>query len=357
MNYAKNTALCFGLMIFLLLVQTAAQDQSEQTGGEEKEPETQTVSADKPPPADKPDNDQPPSATAEKNTQIIERLYESLEKNMREENYDLAVSDIEQLVGLDPENKEYLELKSQIYYIRGGLYFMGGDYESALSEFDVSIQTLENTDALEARAKVYLFAEKWDRALADAETALALNPKLAMARSIISGVHFYREDYKKSIVYADAALQLDADDLLALEFRGASYAYLEKPALALTDLSRVLKKQPDNQNALTHRMIVYSDLNNWKAAREDAHHVLQLDADSALGYVYRAFANFSLKENYMLIISDFNRVEKLAPELMSSAVYTLRAGAYRMVGEDQKAAADDKKSEEMRLKEKGDNEQ
>ena len=295
---------------------------------------------------------------AETKDEKIERLLENLNKNIDEDQIDAAISNIEYLLLLAPSNKDFIELKSNLFYIRGGRFFEAGDYDKALQDFDVSIETNEkNADLFEARAKVYLFKEDFEKASADAKTAIRLEPKISHAYAVLSGSYFSKEEFAKSIDAANLALKRDKNDLLALEYRGASYASLEKNNLALKDLNRVLKNQPENLNALIHRMFSYSGLENWKATRDDANAILKMQDDFAPAYALRASANMVLKGNLKLVISDFNMTEQLNPELMTSDNYELRAIAYRQIGMIAEAERDEKKSKEMRLKEKEGNEQ
>ena len=86
---------------------------------------------------------------------------------------DLAISDFDQALKLDPQNAEP-------FYDRGSAYFQKGNYDRALQEYDEAIKLKPDyVDAYNNRGDVYYQKGDVDRALQDVDKAVNLDPKQA----------------------------------------------------------------------------------------------------------------------------------------------------------------------------------
>ena len=104
---------------------------------------------------------------------------------------DRAISDIEKIIELDPDNSEVRITIGEAYLVRGIAHFQGGNYDRAIADLERAIE-LENSaaDLKEAAAYAYLrrgvsHAEggDHDRAIADFNRAVEIEPENSRVRN------------------------------------------------------------------------------------------------------------------------------------------------------------------------------
>lgn len=90
-------------------------------------------------------------------------------------DYDSAVADCNQAIGLDPEN-------AYPYELRGTAYHGKGEYDSAIKDFDRAIVLdPKNAYPYELRGAAYLGKRDYNSAIKDFDKAIILDPKNATA--------------------------------------------------------------------------------------------------------------------------------------------------------------------------------
>jgi len=97
------------------------------------------------------------------------------EAYFRKENYRQALADLNRAIQLNPDNKGGLAVIP--YFIRASIYFQEGSFSSAITDYSQVIQFLPDaTGPYVDRGYCYLQTGDYDRAAADIDTALRLDP-------------------------------------------------------------------------------------------------------------------------------------------------------------------------------------
>ena len=109
------------------------------------------------------------------------------------ERYEKASGDIHKLIQLNPEPWFYYFQRGHAYSERGKIYIEKGDFERAIADFNTLIQLNPNrADAYNHRGVAYGSKGDFDRAIADFDKAIELDPRLKNAHNN-RGVAFSRK--------------------------------------------------------------------------------------------------------------------------------------------------------------------
>jgi tetratricopeptide (TPR) repeat protein len=220
------------------------------------------------------------------------------------------------------------------------------DYQEALKHYDGAIDpTHPDAAALFRRAIAEHGLGLTDRALADFDKAIGLDPKNHMAYLGRGALLAQRtRNYRRAIGDFDRTLQLEPRNLTALIARGDAYSQIGEFGRALDDLDRAVALEPKHTHPLVVRGLVHSRegkpllaMRDYDAALKlndqepfalmnraalnagDGKHGLairDLDASiaandkNALAFYNRGYAHFSLGE-YAAAIADYDAALKL----------------------------------------------
>jgi len=133
---------------------------------------------------------------------------------------------------------------SLAYYNRGIAYFKKSQYDRAIADFDQAIQLDPNsTFALNNRGTAYARKGRFDRAIADFDQAIRLNTNYAITY-INRGSAFARKgQYDRAIEDFDQALRLDPNDASAIANRKMAMQLKGSSAGAVSGVASARKKQ------------------------------------------------------------------------------------------------------------------
>src|ERR1041384_3873173 len=125
-----------------------------------------------------------------------------------------ASGDIHKLIQLDPEPWFYWFRRGVANDERGAAYGQKGDLDRAIADFDRAIQIEPNlADAYNNRGAAYGLKGDVDRAIADFDTAIQLNPRL-------KGAHYHRGlTYKLKGDQARARADFDKEEQLYPDYK------------------------------------------------------------------------------------------------------------------------------------------
>jgi len=160
--------------------------------------------------------------------------------------YDKANADFTQAIYLEPE-------RDIAYYQRGILYIHYlEEYEQALNDFSQAIYLRPDTiHAYLERGSAYILVENYQRAIADFDRVLALNPPSSIAAPtyVNRGVaNMYRQEYQQAIDDYTRAIELDPTNALCYSNRGEAYQRLAQLDLAIADFELAVAMEPNLPN-------------------------------------------------------------------------------------------------------------
>jgi len=157
---------------------------------------------------------------------------------------------------------------------RGGAYQAKGELDRAIADYNQAIE-IDPKFALAyiGRGDAYKDRGELDRAIADYNRALELDPKDADAYAGRGVTYEAKGDMDRAIVYYNRALELDPKFVLAYNGRGNAYRSKGELSRAIADYNRAIELDPDYVYAYINRAAAYEasgDLGNAHADRAKA---------------------------------------------------------------------------------------
>ncbi len=140
-------------------------------------------------------------------SKIEKQLFDALEAHSQH-RYKIAIQIYTQIL----KQKLKPVIRSIIYNHRGMAYFVTGEYEKALNDFDRALKfDSQNVRALNNRASTYRMMKKYDLALQDFERSLELDGYQHETYHMRALTYFDLMDYPKALNDCNKALSLKPD--------------------------------------------------------------------------------------------------------------------------------------------------
>lgn len=115
-----------------------------------------------------------------------------------------------------------------------------------------------------------------DRAIADFDAAIQVNPKYSIAYYNRGIAHSELGDLDRAIADFDKAIELDPDDPDALDQRGVAFFELRDYGRAIADYDEAVRLDPEFAAAYYHRGIAYGAIAELELGTADYNKALQL---------------------------------------------------------------------------------
>jgi len=130
---------------------------------------------------------------------------------------------------------------------------------------------------------VYLWKKQPERAIAEGERALALNPNDAFSYFVLAQILNFVGKPEEAIGLAEKALRLDPrNQELYLFSLGSAYAATRRYEEAIAALKRTLTRYPNFLPAHAFLAAIYSGLGREEEARAEAAEVLRINPNFSL---------------------------------------------------------------------------
>jgi tetratricopeptide (TPR) repeat protein len=236
---------------------------------------------------------------------------------------------------------------AQAYVWRGITYIrFKGDWDRAIADYNDALRLdPKNVGAYAGRAAANLRKGDIDRALPDLNEGLRLDPMHSGVRNVLGYYYSKKGDYERALTEVNEALRLYPQYLYAFNTRGDIYENKGELNKALADFRTALSFDPDKRQRgglEAAEGIARIELKlgaDWTACarapdREDAipscaRLILAKKlgaADLAQAYVWRGIGYLRFKGDYGLGLTDFNEGIRLDPKIV--AAYAGRAASY-----------------------------
>ncbi|MCA2775721.1 MAG: serine protease [Microcystis sp. M135S2] len=262
------------------------------------------------------------------------------------ENYEQALTVINQAISLVPNNPNYYNEKWAVlselkrydeglaainqainlapraawYYNRGNLYYYQQKYDLALSDYDKAIELNPNyAYAYYNRGNLYKNLQKYELALADYDKAIELNPNYAKAYYNRGVLYYDQKKYELALADWNKAIELNPNFTDAYYNRGNLYYNLQKYELALSDYSKAIKINPNFALAYYNRGLLYSDLQKYELALSDYSKAIEINPNYAMAYYNRGLLYY-YQQKYELALSDYSKAIEINPNLAQAYV-------------------------------------
>jgi tetratricopeptide (TPR) repeat protein len=190
---------------------------------------------------------------------------------------------------------------------------------------------------LRNRGQGYAAKRDFDRAIADYDRAIEVDPTDAKSFDWRGGAYFGRRDYDRAIADYDQAIKLDPKNAVTFRNRGVAYRAKRDFDHALADLTQALQINPTDRDSIFERGLTYENKGDYDRGIADFSEVIRIDPKFASAYMYRGVL-YGAKGDLNHQKSDFDAGIALRPE--QANYYNARAGMWTKKGDYDQAFAD-----------------
>jgi tetratricopeptide (TPR) repeat protein len=240
---------------------------------------------------------------------------------------------------------------AQAYVSRGLIYIrFKADWDRAIADYDEALKLNPKfAGAYAGRAAANLRKGNIDRALPDLNEGLRLDPKSPGIHNVFGYYYNKKGDHERALTEVNEALRLYPQYLYAFSNRGEIYEKKGEYTKALADFRMALSLDPDKKQiggreaaegiARIEQKLAAVAGPDWTTCsrapdREDGIPACMRlisakklgSADLAQAYVWRGVAYLRFKGDYDLGLADFNEGLRLDPKIV--AAYAGRAASY-----------------------------
>ncbi len=234
---------------------------------------------------------------------------------------------------------------AQFYNSRGNIYDKLGDYENAILDYDKAIElNPEYSIAYRNRGRIYKILDKYKKAMSDYDKAIELNPEYSAAFNSRGIIYYEWKDYDRAIANYNKALEFTPNYCAAFNNRGNVYYELGDYEKAMSDYNKALEIDSEYSLSYNNRGLIYGKLGDYEKAVSDYNKAIELDSTFIMPY--KNCGKLHKKNgDYEKAIDMFTKAIHLDPN--NKNIYLERAEVYRLMGEEKKADADEKKAESL----------
>jgi tetratricopeptide (TPR) repeat protein len=197
------------------------------------------------------------------------------------------------------------------YAIRGLIWDEKGDYDKAIADFNEAIRLEpKNADAYNRRSLVWSDKKDYDKAIADSNEAIRSDPKFGLAY-LTRGTAFYNKgDFDHAIVDFNEAIRLNPQHSPAYSIRGWLQPSWD---LALADFNEAIRLDPYDASAYKSRGIAWFRKQEYNKALADYDKTIRLNPQDADAHNCRGSVWFS-KQEYTKALADYDEAIRLNPK-------------------------------------------
>jgi tetratricopeptide (TPR) repeat protein len=201
----------------------------------------------------------------------------------------------------EEEERKRAEAEGQARYTalisQGSTDSHAGEYDKAIADYNEAIRLdPESILAFMGRGDAYTNKGDYDRALADYNEAIRLNPRSALALSDRGVAYASKGDYDRALADFNEAIRLDPKSAHAFRNRGVLYAHKGDNDRALADFNEAIRL--DRKGALTFRDRgdLYMNKGDYDHAIADYNEAIQFDPNNALAFCNRGRAKRNIND-------------------------------------------------------------
>jgi lipoprotein NlpI len=174
--------------------------------------------------------------------------------------------------------------------------------------------------ALANRASAYVKTGDNDRAIADANEAIRLDPKVAGAYVNRAGAYLQKGDNDRAIADASEAVRLDPKIAVAYNNRAAAYLKKGDNDRAIADYSEAIRLDPTVAVAYVIRAVAYVNTGDNDRAIADYNEAIRLDSKDNKSYFNRGLLNL-YAGSVDKALADLKQASALAPNDAYAALW------------------------------------
>jgi tetratricopeptide (TPR) repeat protein len=173
------------------------------------------------------------------------------------------------------------------------------------------------------RANFFNVASKPERALADANRAVELDPDLPLTNFVRAAAATELEDYDSAVADYSTAIRMRPNFAQLYDLRGRVYHKKGDEDRAIADYDERLRREMD-VGTLLNRGDARRNKKDWPGAAEDYSQAIRLAPTNPGGYKGRGFIRL-VTQDFKGSVEDFTEAAKFQPN--EAAIYTNRGSA------------------------------
>jgi tetratricopeptide (TPR) repeat protein len=224
---------------------------------------------------------------------------------------------------------------------RGFGHQLNGDLDRAIADYDTAIRLdPKQARAYNTRGWAYIEKREFDRAITDLDQAIRLDPKLAGAFNNRGWAYIGKRDYDRAITDLNESIRLDPTFAPAFNLRGWARNEKRDTAAALADLNESIRLNPKYAPAYNNRGHSFREKGDLERALADYSEAIRLSPRWALPYNNRGQI-LAKKGDHNKAIADYTQALSLDAKALRP--YGNRADSYRELGKTDLAIADYRK--------------
>lgn len=163
------------------------------------------------------------------------------------------------------------------------------------------------------RGNAYLNMKDYDRAIADYDQSLRLNPKYIKSFGNRGLAYANKKDYDRAIANYNEVIRLDPKLFIGFYNRANAYANKKDYDHAIADYNEVIRLNPTLAVAFGNRGIAYANKEDYGRAVADYSQAIKLDPSKTNFFINRGLA-YAGKGDDAHAIPDYDQVLKRAPK-------------------------------------------
>src|SRR5271166_5368995 len=140
------------------------------------------------------------------------------------------------------------------------------------------------------RGVTYSKRGEYDRAIADYDEAIRLNPNLALAFTNRGFAYYKKGEYDRAIADYNEAIRLNPNLAVAFNNRGLGYGNKGEYDRAIADYNEAIRLNPNHALAFNNRGLAYDNKGEYDRAIADYNEAIRLNPNLALAFKNRGFA-------------------------------------------------------------------
>ena len=224
------------------------------------------------------------------------------------------------------------------YNNRAVAYRARGDNDRAIADLNEAIRLDPKLAmAFNNRGNAYNAKGDNDRAIADFNETIRLDPKLARAFQNRGSTYHDKGDNDRAIVDYNEAIRLEPKHAKAFLGRGIGFGAKGDNNRAIADYSEAIRIDPEDASFFNSRGSAYRARGDHDRAVADYNAAIRLDPKSVKAFVGRG-VTYHAKGDLDRAITDYNEATRLNPK--SPLAYFARGRSYLLAGSAEKALAD-----------------
>lgn len=236
------------------------------------------------------------------------------------------------------DTSETPHARAVAHNLRGNALRGKGDNDRALADYEAAIRL----DPLLAfphvnRGIIWRGRGEIDRSIAEYSTAIGLDPKYAFAYANRGFALLDRRQNERAMADCDKAIELAPNAAIGYSCRGSAWRMAGENDRAMADCETAIKLAPKYAGAYSCRGLVRSSKGDHDQAIADFTEAITLSPRYAFAYLNRG-RDWARKADYDHAIADYTEAISIDPGLRLA--YRDRGNAWSMKGDNAQATAD-----------------